>query len=137
MRLVARVRAVLETEVSIRELFASPTVAGVAALVDEQSGRVRTPLARRERPAVVPLSFAQQRLWFLNRLEETDPGAAAAYNMPFTLRLSGGLDIDALRAALGDVADRHESLRTVFPQVEGAACQQVRDGDAGRPPLPC
>ncbi|MFC6022916.1 condensation domain-containing protein, partial [Plantactinospora solaniradicis] len=81
------------------------------------------------------MSFAQQRLWFLNRLEETDPGAAAAYNTPLALRLSGELDVPALQAALEDVADRHESLRTIFPQSEGAACQHVLEGAAGRPAL--
>ncbi|MFC6019900.1 condensation domain-containing protein, partial [Plantactinospora solaniradicis] len=135
MRLVARVRAVFAAEVSIRALFASPTVAAVARLIDGGESVVQVALTRRERPEMLPLSFAQQRLWFLNRLEETDPGAAAAYNTPLTLRLSGGLDVPALQAALGDVADRHESLRTIFPQADEAACQRVLEGAAGRPAL--
>ncbi|MYZ11901.1 condensation domain-containing protein, partial [Streptomyces sp. SID337] len=125
MRLVARVRAVLDVEVGIGELFGAPTVAGLARCVGERlgsgsgsgsgSGFGRPVLAARVRPDVVPLSFAQQRMWFLNRLEETVPGAASAYNLPLVLRISGALDLAALEAALGDVADRHESLRTVFP----------------------
>ncbi|WP_237548648.1 amino acid adenylation domain-containing protein, partial [Streptomyces sp. SID335] len=145
MRLVARVRAVLDVEVGIGELFGAPTVAGLARCVGERlgsgsgsgsgSGFGRPVLAARVRPDVVPLSFAQQRMWFLNRLEETVPGAASAYNLPLVLRISGALDLAALEAALGDVADRHESLRTVFPDIDGVPHQQVRHGDAGRPPL--
>ncbi|MFE0179042.1 amino acid adenylation domain-containing protein, partial [Streptomyces sp. NPDC059002] len=137
MRLVARVRAVLEMEVGIGELFGAPTVEGLARFVSvgEGAGVGRVALRAGVRPGVVPLSFAQQRMWFLNRLEETVPGAAAAYNLPLVLRISGALDVAALEAALGDVADRHESLRTVFPDVGGVPFQKVLDGDAGRPPL--
>ena len=71
----------------------------------------------------MPASFAQQRLWFLNRLE----GRAPTYNVPWAIRLSGALDLGALGQALNDVAGRHESLRTVFTEVDGVAVQQVRD----------
>ncbi|MFI2215222.1 amino acid adenylation domain-containing protein, partial [Streptomyces sp. NPDC020141] len=135
MRLIARVRAVLDTEVSIRDLFASPTVVAIARLIEGDRGDVRVALTARPRPEVLPLSYAQQRMWFLNRLEETDSGADAAYNLPLTLRLSGALDIAALEAALGDVADRHESLRTVFPETDGAPRQEILEGADGRPPL--
>ncbi|MEV4258359.1 amino acid adenylation domain-containing protein, partial [Spirillospora sp. NPDC049652] len=109
IRLIVRVRSVLETELTIRELFAAPTVVELARLVDDaRTSGVRMALTARERPEVIPLSFAQQRMWFLNRLEEA--GAGAAYNVPLTMRLIGDLDVAALEAALGDVADRHESL---------------------------
>ncbi|MEV4259798.1 condensation domain-containing protein, partial [Spirillospora sp. NPDC049652] len=134
MRLIARVRAVLDTEVSVRELFAEPTPEAVAALADGRRGGVRTALAPRERPERVPLSYSQQRMWFLNRLEEA--GAGAAYTMPMALRLSGDLDVALLRTALGDVADRHESLRTVFPEADGTPYQRVLVGPAASPPLP-
>ncbi|MBG6094018.1 amino acid adenylation domain-containing protein, partial [Actinomadura viridis] len=133
MRLIARVRAVLGAEVTIRELFGSPTVAGVARLADAGRGEARAALAARERPGEVPLSFAQQRMWFLNRLEEG--GAGAAYNVPLALRLTGELDVPALEAALGDVADRHESLRTIFPESGGVPHQKIIEGVAGRPAL--
>ncbi|MER5772645.1 amino acid adenylation domain-containing protein, partial [Streptomyces sp. NPDC001985] len=135
MRLIARARAVLDTELSIRELFASPTVAAVARLIGGARGDVRAALTPRPRPDVVPLSFAQQRMWFLNRLEESDPDAGAVYSLPLALRMSGELDVAALEAALGDVADRHESLRTVFPETDGAPRQHILEGAAGRPPL--
>src|SRR5216683_1654178 len=130
MRLIARIRSVLDAEVSIRALFAAPTPAGVAGLA-EAGGEVRAALVAVARPGVVPLSFGQQRMWFLNQLE----GTGAVYNMPLALRLSGELDRDALRAALGDVAGRHESLRTVFPDTGGVPRQEILDGAAGCPVL--
>ena len=79
----------------------------------------------------VPLSLAQQRLWFLNRLEEH----SAPYNIAVAVRLTGPLDRVALELALSDVASRHESVRTVYPQTDGAPWQQVVDGPAGMPVL--
>ncbi|WP_349345380.1 amino acid adenylation domain-containing protein [Streptomyces rapamycinicus] len=136
MKLIARIGAVLDTELNIGELFAAPTVAGVARLVAAAGGTAaRAALTPRPRPKTLPLSYAQRRMWFLNQLEETNPGAGAVYNLPLALRLSGDLDVTALEAALGDVADRHESLRTVFPETDGEPRQQVLEGEAGRPRL--
>nr|ALK27914.1 non-ribosomal peptide synthase [Streptomyces sp. DSM 11171] len=136
MRLIARIRSVLDVEVSIKGLFTARTVTGLARLLDETDGDARTPLVPQERPETLPLSYAQQRMWFLNRLEETDPGADAAYNLPYAVRMSGELDIAALEAALGDVSDRHESLRTVFPgSGDGLPRQEILEGAAGRPAL--
>ncbi|MBP8539966.1 condensation domain-containing protein, partial [Streptomyces sp. MK37H] len=134
MRLIARIRSVLDTDIGIGKLFTAPTVAGVARLLDaREDGTTRAALTPRPRPEVLPLSYAQQRMWFLNRLEGV--GEGAGYNLPLALRISGDLDLAALEAALGDVADRHESLRTIFPETDGEPRQQVLEGEAGRPPL--
>src|SRR6478736_6172440 len=91
----------------------------------------RPALVARKRPERVPLSYAQQRLWFLYQME----GAGATYNIPLALRLEGELDEKALEEALGDVAERHEALRTVFPQEEGVPYQKVLRGEEARPRL--
>ncbi|MFF3982980.1 AMP-binding protein, partial [Streptomyces sp. NPDC001828] len=113
-KLVSRARAALRTALSVRDVFEAPTVAELA-LRARTGGKPRPALAATPRTATLPLSSAQRRLWFLNRL---DP-ESAAYNMPLAVRLSGALDVVALDGALGDVVARHESLRTVFPEVDG------------------
>ncbi|MGB8793821.1 MAG: amino acid adenylation domain-containing protein, partial [Mycobacterium sp.] len=120
MRLVAAVNTGLDAGLSVRALFESPTVAQLAPRLGGDEGRP-DPLVAVERPAVVPLSFAQSRLWFINQLQ----GLSAVYNMAVGLWLNGRLDVEALGAALTDVVARHESLRTLFPASEGTPRQLV------------
>ncbi|SNS45136.1 non-ribosomal peptide synthetase, partial [Actinomadura mexicana] len=131
MRVVSRVRRALAVELPVRALFEAPTVAGLAALLGRGAAPVRPALEPRERPAVIPPSYAQQRLWFLSRFE----GPSATYNMPTALRIRGPLDVDALRAAVGDLVERHESLRTVLPDSGGVPRQLILDAAAARPEL--
>ncbi|WP_156751803.1 condensation domain-containing protein, partial [Mycobacterium sp. E2497] len=119
MRLISAVNSSLDTDLPVRVVFEAPTVAQLAPRIDEGAGRL-APLVAGERPPVIPLSFAQSRLWFIQQLQ----GPSPIYNMAAALRLSGCLDADALRAALADVVGRHESLRTRFP-ARGGTPQQV------------
>lgn len=81
---------------------------------------------------MLPLSYAQRRLWFLDHVEDL----GAAYNLPVALRLSGPLDTPALREALTDLVERHEPLRTVFPDADGEPYQRILDSNRARPGLP-
>ena len=120
MRVIAAINTGLDAGLAVRTVFEAPTVAQLAPRIGEEAGR-REPLVAGERPAVVPLSFAQSRLWFLDQLQ----GPSPVYNMAVALRLGGRLDADALGAALADVVGRHESLRTLFAAPEGIPQQLV------------
>ncbi|MFI6645287.1 amino acid adenylation domain-containing protein, partial [Streptomyces sp. NPDC050504] len=124
-RLVSRIRSAFGVEVPIRAVFETPTPAALVGRLTA-SDQSRPALVPVDRPETVPLSFAQQRLWFLSELE----ARSATYNMPMVLRLTGALDVDALRAALRDVVGRHDSLRTLIGTVGGQPCQRVVDVDA-------
>jgi amino acid adenylation domain-containing protein len=120
-RLLSRIRAVLGVELQLRTIFHAPTPAALAGALHKTES-ARPPLVPRTKPAQLPLSHAQSRLWFLHRLE----GPSATYNIPLAARISGTLDSEALRAALSDVVDRHEALRTVITEVNGEPCQQIK-----------
>jgi amino acid adenylation domain-containing protein len=130
MQFVGRARRVFGREITLRALFRAPTVAELDAVIDAADA-ARPPLRPQDRPGLVPLSFAQRRLWFLNRLE----GPSPTYNISGAIRLRGPLDRRALAEAFGDLAGRHEALRTVFPEVEGEPRQRVLDARQAWPDL--
>jgi nonribosomal peptide synthetase DhbF len=127
--LLSRVRAALGVALPVRAVFEAPTPRDLAARLTTGQ-RAPQPPGRREHPDRVPLSSAQQRLWFLDR------HAGASDTLPLVLRLSGALDPEALEAALRDVVERHEPLRTVFAEHDGEPHQVVLDPREAPPDLP-
>ncbi|AGC43389.1 non-ribosomal peptide synthetase [Myxococcus stipitatus DSM 14675] len=121
-QLVSRVRANLRVELPLRALFEAPTVAALAERLPQAAHPDAPPLLPVPRGEALPLSFAQQRLWFLDEME---PGSAS-YNLPSALRLSGALDAEALRRAFESLVTRHESLRTTFASHQGQPVQLIR-----------
>ncbi|WP_330252185.1 amino acid adenylation domain-containing protein [Nocardia sp. NBC_00565] len=131
-QLVARLGAALDTRVPVRVLFEASTVAELAAEVQQLAGTGdRLALTASERPEHIPLSLAQQRMWFLNRFD-TD---SSAYNIPIAVRLTGALDVAALRRAVADLVERHEILRTIYPQTDAGPAQLILPADAAAPKL--
>ena len=124
-RVMSRIQAAFRVDLPLRVLFEAPTVAGLAARVDAASaalgGERRPPITKAPRDGELPLSFAQQRLWFLDQL---DPGSSA-YIISIALRLVGALDVEALRRVFEEIVRRHESLRTTFTSREGRAAQII------------
>lgn len=129
-RLASTLSQRLERQITVRDVFERPTVAALAERagdsgVDDRPSR----LSRATRPDPLPVSLAQRRLWFLNRLEPD----SAAYSIPVVLHLDGPLDVAALRAAFVDVAERHEPLRTITPLVDGEPVQRILAGADAQP----
>ncbi|WP_420811521.1 amino acid adenylation domain-containing protein [Myxococcus stipitatus] len=124
-QVVSRIRKALGVELPLRVLFEAPTVAALAARIQAQGNTSlelqRPPLVPVPRTGPLPLSFAQQRLWFLDQLL---PGSAT-YNMPTFVRLDGSLDIAALQRGFDELVRRHESLRTTFIELDGQPFQQI------------
>ncbi|MFJ4775268.1 amino acid adenylation domain-containing protein [Streptomyces sp. NPDC088762] len=130
-RLVSRVRSTLGVELPIRALFEARSVVALAGQV-AHAAQARPALAPAAPGGERPLSFSQQRQWFLNRRQGRADGS---YNSAMAFRLTGKLDTDALQAALGDLAARHEVLRTVIPERDGTPVPRVLDPEAGAPVL--
>jgi len=131
VQVVSRVRQRLGAEVPLGEVFRLPRLADFARAVAAAARADLPPIEPADRTAPLPLSFAQQRLWFLERLG----GMGDAYHVPWRLRLRGELDAGALRRALDRIVARHEVLRTTFAQVDGAPVQRIAPPEESRFPL--
>ncbi len=125
-QMVSRVRQTFEVEIPLRQIFNTPTIAAIAAIIDAaapdgSSGRAMDihPVGREGR---LPLSFAQQRLWFLDQME----GLNATYNLAFAVDINGRLETDLVRQAFNIILQRHEVLRTNYSSQEGQAHQTIR-----------
>jgi amino acid adenylation domain-containing protein len=124
MRLVAAIRRELDTELTIKSLFLYPTVAGLTAHVLSSGKSVQLPPVEAvERPAHIPLSYSQERLWFIDQLEE----GSVQYHLPAILRLEGKLNRTALAYALQSIVSRHEVLRTAIATEGGIPYQLIQD----------
>lgn len=122
-QVVSRLRQIFDVEIELRQLFQRPTVAGLVQHIEavRRAGQNTSfkPIVPLPRDAELQLSFAQQRLWFLDKLVAGSP----VYNMPSALRLKGKLNLRALEKALTEIVRRHEALRTTFPEVDGEPVQ--------------
>jgi amino acid adenylation domain-containing protein len=125
-RLIARLRSALGVDLPVRQVFETPTVAELAAVIEASAAPAALPPPEREASDTAPLSFSQERLWFLDRLDPGDP----TYNLPTPVDLRGELRLDALRAAFDALVRRQEALRTSFEVVRGQPHQRIH------PPAP-
>ncbi len=124
-RVTSRLRTTFGVELPLRALFEAPTVAGLAARIEAavRAGAGAAPAIRvAPRTGPLPLSFAQQRLWFIDQLEPGSP----LYNVPVALRVAGALSASVLARTLGEIVRRHEVLRTIFSSSDGAPVQRVQ-----------
>ncbi|HEX5886219.1 MAG TPA: condensation domain-containing protein, partial [Pyrinomonadaceae bacterium] len=124
-QVISRLRDLFRVELPLRSFFESPTVAGLAARIETmmagEQGLVLPPIERVERVGHLPLSFAQERLWFLDQFEPT----RAVYNIPHSFQLSGTLEVPLLERAFNAVLSRHESLRTFFANSQDGPVQVI------------
>ncbi|MEH2040987.1 amino acid adenylation domain-containing protein [Nostoc sp.] len=130
-QLLSRIRNIFKVELPLRELFARATIADLAQSIgqlQQQDLELSTPpILPRAENAQLPLSYAQQRLWFLDQLQPL----GGLYNIPLTLRLVGTLNVAALEQSLQEIIHRHEVLRTNFINVDGQPTQIIRGQGAG------
>ncbi|MBM7119958.1 amino acid adenylation domain-containing protein [Dyella kyungheensis] len=126
-KVVSRLRVKLNVDVPISAMFSHPTLAELAGLVAEAAPAQLPPMTRADRGELLPTSFAQRRQWFLAQID----GAAAAYHVPYGLKLEGPLDVAALRRALDRIVARHESLRTAFIAIDGEPRQRIASPTEG------
>jgi amino acid adenylation domain-containing protein len=127
VQLIARLRQTLDADIALGDFFAQPTPAALACLVS-RAGQSLPPIEAADRSHLLPLSWAQQRLWFIDQL---DPTAGKAYHVSIGVCLQGRLDRDALRASLDRIVARHESLRTCFVGIDGQPMQVIAPQESG------
>jgi amino acid adenylation domain-containing protein len=134
-RMVSRVRESFGVELPVRTLFEAPTIRELAGHIEaalrDQTGALTPPIVAVAREGNLPLSFAQQRLWFLHELEPT----SSFYNVPVAVRLKGHLERHAIERTLHEIVRRHEALRTSFPTVDGQPVQFISQAFELRLPL--
>ena len=128
VRVITRLRLLFGVEIAIRDLFAHPVLADLARAFESAAQSLLPPIRPSERNEQLPLSFAQQRLWFLAQME----GVSQAYHIPVGLRLQGSLDSAALRQALDRILERHEALRTTFAFIDEQPVQRVASAQSSR-----
>jgi amino acid adenylation domain-containing protein len=126
MRVVSMIRRDLNVELSIRNLFVYPSIADLGTYLDKQNkGSLLPAITAEVRPEYIPLSFSQERLWFIDRLE-----GSVQYNVPSVLRLKGNLNHETLQRTLRTIINRHEVLRTVILEHKGQGYQQIIEADS-------
>jgi amino acid adenylation domain-containing protein len=122
MRVISQIRKELELDISVKDIFRYPTISELAScLYSQNKGLLLPSIGKIERPEYIPLSFSQERLWFIDRLE-----GSVQYHMPSVLRLKGHLEIEYLEQSIGEIINRHEVLRTVIGEYQGEAYQQIK-----------
>ena len=120
-QVTSRIRQAFEVDLPLRNFLETPTVAGLARSIESSTRIEAPPLRRRSRQERIRLSFGQERLWFLSRYE----AEASLYNVPIAVRLRGALNIEAAQASLQEMVNRHEVLRTSFPEVGDSTIQDI------------
>ena len=126
-QVISRVRKQFQVELPLHDLFAAPVLAQLAGKINSSATvSDRAPIARTARNGHLPISFSQERLWFLEQLEPD----RALHNIPFAIRLEGKLDARALEHSLADIVRRHEPLRTVFKNENGRPLAVIEPADS-------
>ena len=121
IRVISSIKSVLNKELRVGDIFDYPTIKTLAEFIDNQQHQILLPpITSEKRPERIPLSYAQERLWFIDQFE-----GSVQYHQPTVLRLEHGLDKKILESAIRDLVDRHESLRTVIKSEEGIAYQEL------------
>ncbi|WP_264523070.1 non-ribosomal peptide synthetase [Flavobacterium sp. N502536] len=126
VRLLSAIKTTLNVAINITDIFDHTNIAALAAFIESQDNTAVLPLVtKQDLPADIPLSYAQERLWFIDRLKGSEH-----YHVPVLLNLKGDLNIEFLSRALNTIVERHEALRTIFVEKEGIAYQKVQPSDA-------